>query len=883
MQLKIYRGASVNETITIDEKAVLSQKFYGENQISVQTESREPLSLAIGDKIFWGGNWYYLNSLPDVVKNSTLSFEYNMVFESEYYNLSKVQFMYFGASEFDLITDLPGFIDLLITNLNRIYGTGIWTRGTCDQTDITYKNLHFSQQNCREVVQTLCSEFSGELWFNQKQICFTDELGADSGLTFQYRAGLRNIQRQTVSDKNIVTRLYAFGSDKNLGTTYRSGKKRLEFDDYPNTEMEHRNYLSKNTATYGIIEHTEFFEDIYPHRTGTVSAVNSINVLKFTDSSMPSVFLDNLAPYLISGVTAKIHFNTGDLAGYEFEISDYDSTTKEFTAIAVKPSENEDEIPNSVMKPAIGDTYVLVDIMMPQTYVTTAEAELKTKAQAYLDANSSPHLKYSLTLDPRNMRSRAINLRIGDKITITDTDLNMTALLRITELSYPLNDQYAYVISISDYIDTPFALKNYDTLKVTSDKVAAGKVANISDLRQSWRTVEELRNMTFDPEGYYFSESIKPLSIETSMLSVGSKSTNFALSGIEIKANLAGNKANCDITAGSLIHFSINETVTTWTLYASSYTGLTDSQAYYIYAKCHKTNLTAFANQIVLDANTRIVDFDPDYYYFLIGVLHSVVNTVRAVSLTYGHTMINGRHITTGRISSANSGTYFDLDNNTLVIGSASGYNNFSDKPSLGALASLSAVEAAQLGTTVIVDGYIKTSLLTADNIQAGTFTGLTFKTDTGAAGHYKRVEISGANNNLVFYNSSNAAMVQIDTGTYGSVIVGNSAGNEQSWVSDGAMSLWSGTNGKIVLYGNYYDGLAWLTNTFSITANGVGAFKRLYVSPAEGFYCGTIKVLGYQQSAIANPTGGITIDSVARTAINNILTALRNHGAIAT
>lgn len=36
------------------------------------------------------------------------------------------------------------------------------------------------------------------------------------------------------------------------------------------------------------------------------------------------------------------------------------------------------------------------------------------------------------------------------------------------------------------------------------------------------------------------------------------------------------------------------------------------------------------------------------------------------------------------------------------------------------------------------------------------------------------------------------------------------------------------------------------------------------------------------QQAAISNPTGGITADAEARTAINAILTALRNFGLIA-
>ncbi|MBA7548802.1 hypothetical protein ES705_41270 [subsurface metagenome] len=264
-----------------------------------------------------------------------------------------------------------------------------------------------------QVLQRLCGEFEGEFYFDGKNICFTDKTGSDSGLTFKYKEGLRNIARQTLSEKNIITRLYAFGSKKNLKSDYREYSRRLKF-----VLLTGESYLEKyitattwETATayalgdvvkpttpndyyyecttagnsggeeptwetiegettedgtviwtcrvdpidkYGTIEHTEIFNDVYPHREGTIDAVDGIT--KFTDEDM-----FNLNECLLPGVTAKVHFNSGDLGGYEFEISNYDHATHKFTIIAFK-DERGYELPNDDFYPDAGNKYVLLDI-----------------------------------------------------------------------------------------------------------------------------------------------------------------------------------------------------------------------------------------------------------------------------------------------------------------------------------------------------------------------------------------------------------------------------------------------------------------------------------------------------------------------------------------
>jgi len=71
----------------------------------------------------------------------------------------------------------------------------------------------------------------------------------------------------------------------------------------------------------------------------------------------------------------------------------------------------------------------------------------------------------------------------------------------------------------------------------------------------------------------------------------------------------------------------------------------------------------------------------------------------------------------------ANSINASKITTGQLIVGTNVGLGSAFAASSAGALATLNVVETAQLGTTVIVGGYIKTSLLSADNIQTGTLT----------------------------------------------------------------------------------------------------------------------------------------------------------------
>ena len=183
--------------------------------------------------------------------------------------------------------------------------------------------------------------------------------------------------------------------------------------------------------------------------------------------------------------------------------------------------------------------------------------------------------------------------------------------------------------------------------------------------RTNWRSSQEVLNMVFDPDGNYYTDKIKPNSIDTLALSVGAKSMQFGLTNTVLHPNFDSNKNVVKVQGGVLTHYTISETARSWTLADNVTTLRNDTQAYYIYAKCSRTGNSG---SIIFSPEQIKVEQDAMFYHFWIGVVNSVDSELhaRSLALSYGFTMMNGRFIKAGRIESADRTTYFDLDNSEI-------------------------------------------------------------------------------------------------------------------------------------------------------------------------------------------------------------------------
>ena len=630
----------------------------GEESVTLVWEQAEITALYVGDHITYGGVKFTLNKLPNIKKVASNKWEYNAVFQSPLYELLKANYLLFdntstpAQGEFPLTGNAHTFVTLLVANLNRVAGSTLWFVGDVDDTEVT--TFTFSNENCYTVLSRLATQFKTEYNVSGNTIHLTTVSRATS-LVLEYGSTLYDLERTSVDSSDIITRLYAYGSERNIAATYRNGSKRLLL---PSPAV----YLEQNVSTYGVIERCITFDDIYPRLgatgAGTVTGIGS-GILVFTDTNLDF----DINNCLIPGTQAKVRFITGQCAGYDIQISSYIHSSKTITVIANTDDKN-NSIPNSTFYPAIGDKYVLLDIVMPDAYRTAAETELQTKATDYINKNSSPKAAYRGTFSSIYAKVNAPDLRCGDMVTIVDTDFVVNQSIRVTKLTKGIADFYNIQFELSDTVSKSTLTRIDENIQ----KNTISSVTTNADIKKrfntAYRNLDELRNLVFDTDGYFDPANIKPLSIETSMLSVGAKSQQLQ-TDIVFKPN-DGVYTTFSWSAGSIVHFGIDDSgVKTWNISSSSVSSLTGFPLY-IYARCSKTTNTGI---IVLSSTAHKFDYEADYWNFLLGILHSPIDEVCGISLTYGQTVINGQYIRTGIISSADGLTYFNLNTGDIKAG----------------------------------------------------------------------------------------------------------------------------------------------------------------------------------------------------------------------
>lgn len=678
---------AVKKEATDIKEARQTWGLLGDDVVNITVESPYPQHYEIGDYFNVFGRTYKLNQLPRVRKSGAHKYTYELTFEGVQYDLLRAFYDVTIETTGNTLQDVQGdaltgnlhrFATVLVSNANRVFPNK-WKLGACPDT-IADKTLTFGDgDNCLAVYQNLCRTFEVEADITQKDgvytINFYKRVGTTHPFVFEFGKGkgLYALDRQNVDSSNIVTRLKVFGSDDNITNKYRANRLCLPGKSKAQSFIEQSEAVQK----YGIHEARKIFEDIKPTFDGAVTAVVSGSVLQFKDTSMFDLNAKEAdgktTKYLVAGVSAKIHFNTGNLAGYEFDIHKYDHATRTFT-LKKLTDDRGDVFPSetsSAFQFAKGDKYKILDVTLPELYQQEAERKLQERANEYYKQNSQPKVKYGLSVAKSYLKTlfgedaQVTLFSPGDYINVKDESIGVDKAVRIQSLVRNLLDVYDYTLTLSDVAE------NNITTRVISELVEIDKITTTHQLKDptrakaNWRSSREVMGMVFDPDGDYYTDKIKPNSIDTLALSVGAKSMQFALQNVVFEPNYQGQKNVLRVSAGTLTHYTIEEQPRMWAIAQATIVLNEDTSAYYIFAKCNKANNSA---AIIFSKTPIKTEEVMGYYHFWIGVVNSVDATLqaRSIALSYGFSMINGRFIKTGRVESADGSTYFDLDNGEI-------------------------------------------------------------------------------------------------------------------------------------------------------------------------------------------------------------------------
>ena len=456
MELKIYTQSGILRAIVCpDDNSTQQKTVMGENVVNVAFTVSRPVDFDVNDYIDFCGERYTLLSRPHPEQESTIEYKYTLNFYGIENELSKaICFLQDGESldsDFSLTDSPAAHLQLVVNNINRIKGTGNWKVGSVIDSD--YKAVTYDGIDCLTALNRIAETFETEWWIVGTTIYLSKcehgellELGyapihAEAG-------GLLSFSKREEENRNFFTRLYAKGSTRNIDRSkYGSDNLRLP---------EPLKYLENNTQ-YGIVEREVIFDDIYPQRIGTVSGVRSVE--RETEDGKITVYyikdsgLDfNPNDYEIAGLVKHIHFETGELSGFDFE-ANYDTSTEEFELIN-QYSDDGTQIPGGVLVPGNGDKYILYNIRMPDEYYPLAEQELLEKATEYLGKYSVDNAVYSGESDPFLFKKRNLLPDIGQRVRLYNSVFFPEGYRdsRIIAFSRSLNNPYEVKIDVGEYV-----------------------------------------------------------------------------------------------------------------------------------------------------------------------------------------------------------------------------------------------------------------------------------------------------------------------------------------------------------------------------------------------------------------------------------------------
>ena len=693
-----------NTTLDVQESdsSYRYRSLMSKPQLVLKFSLSEFVEIPVGAWCEYQGVKYKLGSPENIKKNGTRNIEYTLTLGTLEDNMSlyKMRNPVDKRLKWSMCAKPHELVEAIVWNLNQRDGAGVWKVGEC--LDAAEQTVEFNHTYVDAALQDVANKFETEWEINDYTISLHKvEYFKDDPLPLAYGKGNGfepGVGRTTQSDELPIKRLYVQGGDRNIDRS-KYGSAELLLPKSQTLVYEGRIYQSDaegysieriDKVSDAVKEDSLDCSEIYPSRVGTVSAVECIdagkNFYDIIDNSIPAEL--NFNDYVIEGETATIIFQKGMLAGddKQFEFK-YNHSERRFELV---PQEIDGvTMPNETFSPAVGDTYAIFGIMLPDSYIcnntdkTGASWDMFREAARKLYENEDQKFTFTGTLQglwaKKNWLRVGGRLKVGGYVLFTDEQFAPDGIpIRITGIKEFLTSPYAPVLEISNSVSgksVSSQLREIGQNEVATDNSIRNAV---SYTKRRFRDVKETMAMLEDSMLDNFTNSINPLTVQTMMMLIGDESLQFRFVASKTDLTAVGDGITYDNTAkqlhiphGFIQHMTLgigtissshaDSEYKVWEMneYLSPYLD-NGAKKYYLYAKVSRTDTTVKGDFLLSDRAIKMTDV-AGYYHLLVGILNSEYDGERSYVSLYGFSEIMPGRITTDKIVSSDGKTYFDL------------------------------------------------------------------------------------------------------------------------------------------------------------------------------------------------------------------------------
>ena len=701
--------------VAVDDNSYRNRAIMGDNNLTLYYSLAEHVEIPVGAYCNFENARYTLMRPESFKMKHSRNFEYTVIFEAPE---AKAKIWKFrnpvdGRLKFPLTAKPREHLQMFVDNMNR-RDSG-WSVGECiDGAEVL---ISYDHAYCYEALAQQASELKTEFEFNGKEVSLRKtEYNKNNPLALSYGRGngfKPGVGRGNYGDNPPVEILYVQGGSDNIDRSKYGNSElllpKLQKIAYDGMYFEDEDgFNAANARTYvvddlgfsirradkelsSLAEDSYDCSQVYPKRVGTVSEVvvdAEKNFYDIVDSSIPSSL--NYEEYLIGGETMTVIFQSGMLAGKEFEVKYVHEAVGEKKArrFEIVPQEIDGQtMPNAVFAPKVGDNYAVFNCYLPAGYIcdnatkSGAEWDMFRSAVKYMFDNEDMQFSFTGELDGIWAKKDWVN--IGGKI-------RLGGYVKFSDEQFQKEGVLVRIVGIKDYINSPHSPE----LTLSNSTVTSGFSTTIKELqseevlvedyhqdaiqftKRRFRDAKETISMLEEALLDNFTNSINPIAVQTMSMLIGDESLQFRfvssrISPIPVNHRIIYDNETKQLTAeaGILQHMTLGiNTVSAshdvseykfWDMAAYTSAVLDEGKKkYYLYAKVSKTAQTGV---FILSENAIQLEGVSGFYHLLVGILNSEYNGERSFVTLYGFTEILPGRITTEKIVSTDGNTYFDL------------------------------------------------------------------------------------------------------------------------------------------------------------------------------------------------------------------------------